>query len=106
MMEEMRWAMGRGGRNGSGERRWGWSREGSRRGEQKKPSGPENSKKPLRFSPLEDPRAPQHKETTGQVTPIHTLEPLESALVLVLRVPCFHPLVSKGSSKRIRPWKI
>lgn len=75
-------------------------------GESRRNQVDQRIRKSLSGSPLEDPRAPQHKETTGQVTPIHTLEPLESGLVLVLRVPCFHPLVSKGSSKRLRPWKI
>lgn len=44
--------------------------------------------------------------TTSRVTPIHTLKPQESGLVLVPRVTWCQPLVCKGNSKPLGLWKI
>ena len=51
-------------------------------------------------------KGPPHKRITGQMTPVHTLEPPEPGLVPLPRVPQCHPLVYKGSSKLLRLWKI
>lgn len=76
------------------------------RGEGRKSRGNQiGQKRRKSLSPFKDPRAP-HRGTTSRVNPIHTLESPVPGLVLVPRVTWHHPLVCKGSSQLLRPWKI